>query len=181
MTSDAPAAVMEKRCQPDTDASVDFLRLFAPEGPWALTAIVPDRGGIETLTFRPESVDAMKAWLAKHNGRRNLYFHVNPTITDISKKARREDVKSLAWLHVDIDPRAGEDLAEEQVRCLDLLTDNLPKGIPKPDLHHLLRRRVSGLLAARGPTANKWRVGAIRECQALQHAAGNPVRSRQLP
>ena len=84
-------------CEPDTGASVDFLRRFAPEGPWALTAIQPDRKAIETRTFRPETEDALRAWLTKHNGKRNVYFHVNPPIRDISKKAEREDIRSLAW------------------------------------------------------------------------------------
>jgi len=134
MTSDAPApaAALEKGCQPDPDASVDFLRQFAPEGPWALTAIVPDRRGIETRTFRPESEDAMKAWLARYNGQRNIYFQVNPPIRDIAKKAAKTDIKSLSWLHVDLDPRAQENIDEERNRILGLLTDKLPEGVPAP-------------------------------------------------
>ena len=46
---------------PDTDAAVRFLRQFAPEGPWVLTVIRPDRKGITTETFRPST--------AVHNNR----------------------------------------------------------------------------------------------------------------
>ena len=35
-------------------------------------------------------------------------------------------------LHVDIDPRAGEDLEAERARALGLLTTNLPAGVPAP-------------------------------------------------
>jgi len=36
---------------PNTNAAIEFLKAFAPEGPWCLTAINPDRKGIETTTF----------------------------------------------------------------------------------------------------------------------------------
>ena len=71
---------------------------------------------------------------AQYNGKRNLYFHVNPPLRDITKKAEREDIKEVAWLHVDIDPRAGEDIEEERTRALALLTVNLPQGVPPPSV-----------------------------------------------
>ena len=40
-----------KRRLPDAGAAVAFLRQFAPEGPWALTAISPERNGIENTKF----------------------------------------------------------------------------------------------------------------------------------
>ena len=134
MTSHVPTPEMasEKNCQPDTEAAIDFLRRFAPEGPWVLSAIITDRGGIETRTFRPESEDVIKAWLAKYIGKRNLYFQVNPPVRDISKKAAKTDIKSLAWLHLDIDPRAGEDIEAERDRILGILTDQLPQDVPVP-------------------------------------------------
>jgi len=117
---------------PNNDAAIDFLRLYAPEGPWVLTAIDPGRKGIDTRTFRPSTEADCRSWLERHGGRWNLYFHVNPPTHDMDKKAEREDIRELAWLHVDIDPRAGEDIQEEQDRALALLTTKLPAGVPPP-------------------------------------------------
>lgn len=117
---------------PDNAAAISFLRRWSPEGPWALTSIQTDRKAIDTRTFYPRDEAALAQWLASYNGSRNIYFHVNPVLRDVKKKAEREDIKELAWLHVDVDPRAGEDIIEERSRALALLTDKLPKGIPAP-------------------------------------------------
>ena len=49
---------------------------------------------------------------------------------DLQKKAEREDISTVSWLHVDLDPRAGEDLEEERKRIRSTLFTNLPKGVP---------------------------------------------------
>lgn len=118
--------------KPNNPAAIEFLQRWAPEGPWVLTSITPDRKAINTKTFRPASLGEMERWLSEYNGHRNIYFHVNPPMRDVKKKAEREDIKSVDWLHVDIDPRAGEDIPEEQRRALALLTTNLPRGVPAP-------------------------------------------------
>lgn len=119
---------------PAYDDSLAFLRQWAPEGPWVLTAIHPDKKGapLPTATFRAPEEVAARLWLEKHGAEHNIYFHVNPTRGPLTKKAEREDVASLAWLHVDIDPRAGEPLDTEQSRILRLFEEDRPKGIPKP-------------------------------------------------
>ncbi len=124
--------MVEPKIIPDNAAALEFLRKWGPEGPWALTAIAIDRKSINTCTFRPESTAAMQRWLENYNGKDNIYFHVNPTITDISKKGEREDVKSMDWLHVDVDPRVGEDVEEEQKRIRALFHENLPSTVPPP-------------------------------------------------
>lgn len=116
----------------DNKAAVEFLLRWKPGGPWVLTAIRPDRKHIATQTFDPHSIADLGTWLGEYNGNRNIYFHVNPTFKPMGKKAEREDIASLSWLHVDIDPRAGEDLGEEQARALELVTTKLPTGVPKP-------------------------------------------------
>ncbi len=117
---------------PDTPAAVAFLRSYEPEGPWVLTAIRPDRKSIDTSTFRPGEDAKLAAWLGKHNGNRNIYFSVNRPLRDLTKKAEREDIAEVRWLHVDIDPRAGEDMEDERARALGLLTGKLPAGVPAP-------------------------------------------------
>lgn len=114
------------------EASLDFLQKWNPDGPWILTSIQTDRKGINTTTFRPSEEKDLLNWLEKYNGVRNIYFHVNSVTRDLTSKALKEDIKSADWLHIDIDPEQGEDLQEARDRALGLLTDNLPKGIPKP-------------------------------------------------
>lgn len=132
-TSDAPA---EEDAPPNAgrepaDVALDFLRRWRAGGPWVLTAIAPDRKFIETRTFTGEDEAACAAWVAGHHGRQNVYFHVNPCVRPLSKKAEREDVAALAWLHVDIDPRVGEDIDAERERALRLLREP-PENIPPP-------------------------------------------------
>ncbi|MHC2708386.1 hypothetical protein ACVIWV_007679 [Bradyrhizobium diazoefficiens] len=118
--------------QPDNDAAIAFLNAFEPEGPWVLTAIPPHRKGIQTRTFGPDCMDQLKQWLVTRNGNANLYFHVNRPLRNLDKKAEREDIKEVRWLHVDVDPRVNEPVEDEQRRILSLMTDRLPAGIPKP-------------------------------------------------
>ena len=118
--------------EPDNKVAADFLVKWATLGPWVLTAIQPDKKLINTETFYPKQADTLRGWLKKHNGLNNIYFHVNPPVRALHRKAEREDIKSMDWLHVDIDPRVREDLDKEQARALHLLTDKLPRGIPPP-------------------------------------------------
>jgi len=116
--------------EPNTNAAIEFLKQVYPDGPWLLTAIRPDPKAIETKTFYPEDMPVLLAWLNKCNGGWNVYWSVNPPLRALSKKAEREDIKEVAYLHVDLDPRAGEDIEQERDRCLGLLTNRLPKGVP---------------------------------------------------
>lgn len=106
----------------DTAAAVEFLRRWAPEGPWALTAIVPD-GKTETRTFSFADVEKMRAWIENRQGEKNLYFSVNPVMRSITSKAKKTDIAKLVALHVDIDPRVGEDADAERTRILKMLED----------------------------------------------------------
>lgn len=116
--------------------AVEFLTYMYPEGPWLITAIPVERkSGLptNTQTFYPKDAARLDTWLADlDNGDFNWYFSVNPPNRDMDKKATRLDIKELAFLHVDLDPRAGEDPDEERKRILNLLTDGLPKDMPKP-------------------------------------------------
>lgn len=129
---------MVASAQPSNAAALEFLQKWKPEGPWLLTAINPDPPASGNLgdkvrsrlltADRPEMVTQ---WLENWNGKWNLYFHVNSVMDGVSKKAERTDVKSLDWLHVDVDPREGYDIEEEQTRALGLLRKP-PGNIPPP-------------------------------------------------
>jgi hypothetical protein len=115
----------------DHGRSVEFLQKFHPGGMWVLTAIHPDQKRIETDTFG-ESGAAM-AWLGKLGVDHNIYFEVNPPVRSLQKKAERSDIKELAWLHVDVDPKPGEPIAAEQTRILSSFEEKLPKAVPQPN------------------------------------------------
>jgi len=114
----------------DPDLAIDFLSWAYPEGPWCLTAIEVDRYGIETATFHPGVTKRVAAFLEKHD-QWNIYWSVNRPTRELSKKAEKADIAAAHFLHVDVDPRAGEDLMRERERILRLLS-NPPAPIPKP-------------------------------------------------
>lgn len=117
---------------PDTSAALAFLQRLRPGGPWLLAAIAPEGGAPVCRDFGPNDLDGLAAWLDQHQGQRNLYYHLNPTAAGLRSKAKKGDITAVEWLHVDIDPRAGEDIGEERSRAFSLLSDNLPKGVPAP-------------------------------------------------
>lgn len=108
--------------------SLDFLNQFRPGGPWTLTAIPVDGGKLNTVTFTSEQTDKLEEWLTKNGEGHNIYFSVNPCLEAVSKKASREDIRAVEYLHVDVDPRAGEDLETEQARILEKLKAFKPKA-----------------------------------------------------
>jgi len=115
----------------DTPAAIEFLKQWEPEGPWVLTSIAIDRKAITTATFDLTTLDECVEWIDLYNGVRNIYFHVNPTVGPMDKKAQREDMAEMKWLHVDVDPRDGADLQDERDRALAQLM-NPPGNVPKP-------------------------------------------------
>jgi hypothetical protein len=119
--------------QRDNDAAIDFLRKWSMNGPWALTAIDTNRRGLTGEIFMPDEEDRLRAWLDEcAEQQRNIYFHVNEVRPGSFKdKARREDIERVTHLHVDIDPRAGEDLAAERLRIQKFIK-NPPEGVPLP-------------------------------------------------
>ena len=100
---------------PDYKESIDFLEQLRPGGPWVLTAIIPD-GQTETRTVT--DLAAARKFIAEHNGKRNLYYSINPTKTPISKKAAKADIAQAEFVHADLDPRDGETSEQAKARCL---------------------------------------------------------------
>lgn len=109
---------------------IEFLRALYPKGPWVLAAIHSDGGTPQVKTFSPEALEAAETWIARKNRDHNLYFMVNKPIKPLSKKASREDVQEVGYLHVDVDARVGEPLDEELNRIQALLCDSCPVQPP---------------------------------------------------
>jgi hypothetical protein len=115
---------------PDLTLAVRFLtEWFAPDTLLQVCAIVPD-GPATARTFEPrQEADALHQFLATHLERANLYFGVNPVRTRLSKKATKAEVAALAYLHVDCDPRPGQELPSERERILTTLRRAEPHTI----------------------------------------------------
>lgn len=92
---------------PDYQITLDFLRKWAPEGPWVLVAIPVERGsgGLVGGTFTPDGEAELLEWLELHGQDKNLYFHVNIVGPFKGPKAKAADVTHVRAWHLDIDPR----------------------------------------------------------------------------
>lgn len=97
---------MAKKVKGNTTAAVEFLRSWS-EDQWLLCAITPEDRRITTANFDPRdkrSVEDARAWVEDRQGRENIYFTVNPVMNPRPVKAKKTDVRGMAWLHVDVDP-----------------------------------------------------------------------------
>lgn len=110
-----------------TSDAVQFLQGWCEGGPWVLTAISPDGGGIDTITFKSSELPKMRDWIEDRQGVQNLYFTVNPTRGPMNIKPKKSDIRGMRAIHVDVDPRAGEDPAAERERAFKLLREYKPK------------------------------------------------------
>ena len=108
----------------NTDDAVTFLELLRPGGPWTLSAIVPD-GMIHTITVR--KTDEVAAFVAQHNGKRNLYYSVNPTRIVLTNKASKVDIAAIEYLPGDLDPKPDETTEAAKARYLAALKGHEPK------------------------------------------------------
>lgn len=118
--------------------SVEFLTKMYPQGPWLLTALPverdhPAKKSPPTQTFLPGQEANVVEWIkGMEGGAFNFYFSVNPPRQAMTKKASRLDIKEMAYLHVDIDPKKGESALDAKQRIEATLTNKLPDGIPVP-------------------------------------------------
>lgn len=108
-----------------TKDAIAFLKRWGA-GPWVITTIVPDGGMVRTRTFHPDQEPALASFLNEAMGRANIYFTVNRTQQDVTIKPKKTDIAAMEWLHVDVDPRVGEDFAAERTRILEVLRGFTP-------------------------------------------------------
>jgi hypothetical protein len=125
--------------------SIIFLEKLRPGGPWLLIAIDPDSGAILAKTVL--SLEAAEIFVNKWNGKRNLYYSVNPTRTPLNKKAAKTDIAAIEYALADLDPNEGETSEAAKARYLKALEHFEPKPTALIDsgnglqgLWHLLER-----------------------------------------
>ncbi len=114
---------------PDTREAVRFLEGWLGSNHRLLTAI--NEHGITTAKFTEASYSQMGDWIERYQGRANIYF--TPNIVEETftgrKKPKKLNIAGALGLHVDIDPRSGFDVAEEQERILKSLQNyHLPRA-----------------------------------------------------
>ena len=132
----------EGQCRPNYDDTIAFLQAYRPMGKgfWLLMAIRVDKKETNVCPFSPSETSSVREWLEKYGADNaddpdhayNLYFHVNPAIDMIGKKAGKKHIRAMEYLHVDLDPRPGEDMAAEKKIFLKALTESLPDNVPAP-------------------------------------------------
>ena len=67
----------KQRLLPKGSNATNFLKNLAVDGPWLLTAIVPD-GSIPTRTLK--KTEEVRRFIVKHDADgENLYYGINPT------------------------------------------------------------------------------------------------------
>jgi hypothetical protein len=86
--------------------AVDFLEQLRPGGPWVLTAIHPMERTVKTITASDS--DAVRTFVRANDGKKNLYFSVNPTRTVMTTKAAKVDIAAIEYLLADLDPEDDE-------------------------------------------------------------------------
>lgn len=97
-------------------------------GPRVLVSFDPDqKTGPRYWAWDGVNDMATLDWVRAENAVRNIYVHVNAFDHEgTPRRAKKADVKSARHLHVDIDARAGDDLASELARIRALLEGYRP-------------------------------------------------------
>ena len=103
--------------------AIEFLEKLRPGGPWVMTAILPD-GPTQTITAT--NADEVGAFCRANNGKKNIYYSVNPTRTTMTSKAAKTDIASIEFLLADLDPADGESPDAAKVRFMAALEANGP-------------------------------------------------------
>jgi hypothetical protein len=130
--NEPPAAALDfslPACDPSPEKAVGerpsdavaFLQKLRPDGPWVLIAIEPDSGDITAITAMTEA--EVDAFIHNHNGRRNIYYSVNPTRAPLNRKARKTDIAAIEFLIADLDPKENESPDEAKARYRAKLED----------------------------------------------------------
>jgi hypothetical protein len=111
------------------EQSLAFLKSIDPDRNWALSAIYPSgKMAPRFKQFAKGQDQGLTDWVASMNAAGfNMYYALNPTV-DTTEKASKDEVISADFLHVDIDARAGEVVAEELQRIQKLVFAFQPRA-----------------------------------------------------
>jgi hypothetical protein len=108
----------------DYHDTVEFLEQLRPGGPWVLTAIIPD-GHTETITCTTH--EDIIVFCTENDGKKNLYFSVNPVRGTPNSKAKKTDIAAIEYLFADLDPKHDESPKAAKDRYLKAIEDSNPQ------------------------------------------------------
>jgi hypothetical protein len=112
-------------------AGIEFLNKLRPP-PWLLVAIAPDKDEkdkTKIVTVTVYSAEAVQRFIGAHEGQDNLYYGINPTKGDMSKKPKKPDITSVDYCLADLDPEDTESPEAAKERYLGQLNGAFQ---PKP-------------------------------------------------
>ncbi len=116
----------------DVPATIAFLRALEPKGPWLLVAINPNPDdnpavrNAELGEFGPDNETSLIDWLAVWQGKWNLYFTSNLPAYAPFRTAKKDAVRQLRMLHVDVDLPGAADSIEESEHLLKIFRSISP-------------------------------------------------------
>jgi hypothetical protein len=117
----------------NTDSSWAFIRFLHDSRPHVDLAVIPATGGAPRCrSFTKKDKRICTNFLAQE-ATANIYYQINSTVKRVRRKAKKQDIAKVDFLHVDVDPNGDHPLEEEQERILNLLKDP-PDPVPKPSL-----------------------------------------------
>src|SRR5215831_10532942 len=100
--------------QGQAQGAANFLAQLRPGGPWVLVAIDPDEENIITITA--QTLAEASSFVQRWNGKRNLYYTVNPIRQALDKKPKKTDIAAIEYLLSDLDPAVDETPAAAKAR-----------------------------------------------------------------
>jgi AAA domain len=111
--------------------TTEFLtKLRSP--PWLLIAIAPDKDAKDKIAIAALSVYTVEAtvgFIRSWDGKRNLYYGVNPANGSMNKKPEKKDITAIEYALGDLDPRDDESAEDAKARYLGQLNGAFQ---PKP-------------------------------------------------
>ena len=120
----AKSTTVDEAQDSSANCAIEFLEKQRPGGPWPLTAIIPD-GPTETITAT--NADEVDAFVRANNGKKNIYYSVNPTRTAMTRKAAKTDIASIEFVLADLDPAEDESPEAAKLRYLAAIETHEPK------------------------------------------------------
>lgn len=106
-----------------TKKALNFLNHFRIKGTHNLVAIDVSTGTVIGIT-RPNGHADLSTFIAKHNGKRNLYFSVNePHANAPDGKLSKKDIAKINAVWLDADPRKDMPFEREKERLSRFATD----------------------------------------------------------
>lgn len=97
--------IKEIKLSPDLDEAVQFLQMYAPHGPWVLSAIKEEWGKrVPSESFSPGDEARMRLWVTQmQDAEANVYFLAAEPNRALRKKAAKPDMKQSFYAWTDID------------------------------------------------------------------------------